>query len=76
VLKAADAPLMTMHRLGVGGDTESLLSRRAAGRLAGLLYVSSGAFVIVTLPLPQPRGADRSALLAVASARWRSVPWP
>ncbi len=58
---------MRLLRLTASDEGETLLSRRAAGRLAGLLYVSAGLVVIVSLPLPQPRGANRSALLGLAS---------
>jgi PAS domain S-box-containing protein len=48
-------------------DRLSLLSRAQAGRLAALLYIGSGAAGLVSLPFPQPVGADRTSLLIINS---------
>jgi PAS domain S-box-containing protein len=57
---------MGLPQFELSDESETLLSRRAAGRLAGLLYVGSGLVVIASVPLPQPPGANRLALLALA----------
>ena len=44
-------------------NTDSFLSRAQAGRLAALLYLGSGAASLLSLPFPQPPGADRTAML-------------
>jgi PAS domain S-box-containing protein len=62
-------------------DRRLLLSRHQVGHLAGVLYLGSAAAVLLTLPLPQPPGVDRTALMAVGScalgigALTLLVPW-
>ena len=41
-------------------------SSRVVGRLAGVLLVACGALSAATLPLPQPAGTDRDAVLLVS----------
>jgi PAS domain S-box-containing protein len=48
-------------------STESFLSRAQAGRLAALLYLGSSAASILSLPFPQPAGADRWHLLIISA---------
>ncbi len=42
------------------------LGPKTVGRIAGYLFAASGVLSIVTLPLPQPPGADTRALLFVS----------
>jgi PAS domain S-box-containing protein len=56
-----------LTRVEADPDRRLLLSRHQVGHLAGVLYLGSAAAVLLTLPLPQPPGVDRTALMAVAS---------
>src|SRR4051794_13731658 len=48
-------------------STDSFLSSAQAGRLAALLYLGSSAASILSLPFPQPAGADRWHLLIISA---------
>jgi PAS domain S-box-containing protein len=48
-------------------STDSFLTRAQAGRLAALLYLGSGAAALLSLPFPQPPGADREELLILTA---------
>jgi PAS domain S-box-containing protein len=64
----SDVDATMSGRLDPSEESETLLSRRAVGRLAGLLYVGCGLVVIASVPLPQPPGANRPDVLALGSA--------